>query len=128
MQPMLMHPIESQEDYLKAIRVCVKLDDAYLSDFEYESLWFQIEMYERSHNIFANHSPIDAIKYRMTQLGLRQKDLVPVIGTKGRVSDIMHGRRKINLEMIRRIYHHLHIPLTILIREYSLSSSPNLNP
>jgi HTH-type transcriptional regulator/antitoxin HigA len=64
----------------------------------------------------------------MTQLGLRQKDLVPVIGTKGRVSDIMHGRRKINLEMIRRIYHHLHIPLTILIREYSLSSSPNLNP
>ena len=127
MLPMLMHPIESQEGYLNAIRACVRLDDAHLSELEHESLWLQIELYERSHNIFDNHSPIDAIKYRMSQLGLKQKDLVPIIGTKGRVSDIMHGRRKINLEMIRRIYHHLHIPLNTLIQDYSLSSSPKPN-
>jgi HTH-type transcriptional regulator/antitoxin HigA len=127
MQPMLMHPLESQEDYLNAIRACVKLDDAYPSKQEHELLWLQIEIYERSHNIFDNHSPIDAIKYRMSQLGLKQKDLVPIIGTKGRVSDIVHGRRKINLEMIRRIYHRLHIPLNTLIQDYSLSNSHNLN-
>lgn len=127
MQSMLMHPLQSREEYLKAIRVCVKLDEANLSDLEKDALWLQIEVYERTHTIFDNHSPLDAIKYRMTQIGLKQKDLVPIIGTKGRVSDILHGRRKLNLEMIRRIYHYLHIPLTVLIQDYSLSSSPKPN-
>lgn len=124
MQPMLMHPIQTHEDYHKAIRICVRLDDAYLSEQEHAALWLQIEVFERMHNIFGEYGPLEAIKLRMEQLGLKQKDLVPIIGTKGRVSDILHGRRKLNLEMIRRIYHHLHIPLTILIQDYSLSVSP----
>lgn len=124
MQPMLMHPLQTHEDYQKAIRAWVKLDDAYLSEQEHAALWLQIEVFERMHNIFGEYAPVEAIKFRMEQLGLKQKDLVSIIGTKGRVSDIMHGRRKLNLEMIRRIYHHLHIPLNILVQDYSLSDSP----
>lgn len=63
-------------------------------------------------------SPIEAIKYRMEQQGLTNKDLAKILGFKSRVSDIFKNSRKLNLNMIRKLYNELHIPLETLVKEY----------
>ena len=59
-----------------------------------------------------------AIKFRMEQMGLKQKDLVEMVGFKSRVSEIMNKKRKLTLEMIRKLNTNLHIPTEILIQDY----------
>jgi len=59
--------------------------------------------------------PIDAIRFRMEQAGLRQCDLVPMIGTRARVSEALSGRRRLTLPMIRALHAHLGIPAESLI-------------
>jgi HTH-type transcriptional regulator/antitoxin HigA len=62
--------------------------------------------------------PIEAIKFRMEQLGYKQKDLAEVIGLKSRVSEILNRKRKLTLEMIRKLNEVLGIPTDVLIKEY----------
>ncbi|MCF8334643.1 MAG: helix-turn-helix domain-containing protein [Bacteroidales bacterium] len=62
--------------------------------------------------------PIEAIKFRMEQLGLKQKDLAGAIGYKSRVSEVLNKRRKLTLTMIRRLHKKLNIPTDILIKDY----------
>ena len=59
-----------------------------------------------------------AIKFRMEQLGLKQKDLVEMVGFKSRVSEIMNRKRKLTLDMIRKLNANLHIPTEVLIQDY----------
>src|SRR6185312_7273010 len=47
--------------------------------------------------------PVDAIKFRMDQMGLTQSDLVPIIGTKSKVSEVLNRKRRLSLSMIRRL-------------------------
>lgn len=61
---------------------------------------------------------LDAIKYRMEQQGLSNKDLADILGFKSRVTDIFNKHRKLSLSMIRKLHNELHIPLEILVREY----------
>lgn len=118
MQALLLASIQTEEDYKKSIIAAMQLQHAYLSLEEYQNIWLQIEIYERTNWVFEGMSPVEAIQFRMKQFGLKQKDLVQIIGSKSRVSEIMHGRRKLSLEQIRRVYQHLHIPLQVLIKEY----------
>jgi HTH-type transcriptional regulator/antitoxin HigA len=120
MQALLLNPIQSEEDYLSALGVVQQIHEAYISDEEIQHLWLQIEFYEQLHQIFSGLNPVQAIRLRMEQLGVKQKHLVDIIGSKSRVSEIMHRRRKLSLEHIRRLYKRLHIPLTILIQDYQL--------
>ena len=60
--------------------------------------------------------PVSAIKFRMEQLGLRGKDLIPYIGTKSKVSEILSGKRSLSLNMIRNLHESLGIPADILIQ------------
>jgi HTH-type transcriptional regulator/antitoxin HigA len=60
--------------------------------------------------------PIEAIKFRMEQLGLTRSDLVPIIGTKSKVSEVLNRRRPLSLSMIRRLRAQLDIPAEVLIR------------
>ena len=60
--------------------------------------------------------PVEAIKFRMEQMGLRQSDLVPIIGTKSKVSEVLNRRRRLSLPMIRRLRAQLDIPAEVLIR------------
>jgi HTH-type transcriptional regulator/antitoxin HigA len=55
-------------------------------------------------------------------MGLKQTDLIGIIGEKGKVSEVLNRRRKLNLNMIRRINKRLHIPPSVLIQEYKLSA------
>ena len=74
--------------------------------------------YEEKHFVIEIPNPIEAIKYRMEQQGLTNKDLADILGYKSRVSDLFKNNRKLNLGMIRKLYNEWHIPLETLVREY----------
>ena len=62
--------------------------------------------------------PIEAIKFRMEQMGMKQKDLAAVVGFKSRVSEILNGKRKLTLNMIRQLNKTLRIPTEVLVQDY----------
>ena len=66
-------------------------------------------------------TPIEAIKFRMEQEGLKQKDLVNIVGSKSRVSEILNKKRKLTIEMIRNLHTRLHIPVESLFLDYKTS-------
>ena len=77
-----------------------------------------IEKYEKEKDPINLPDPIEAIKFRMEQLGYKQKDLAQVIGLKSRVSEILNRKRKLTLDMIRKLHETLGIPTEVLLREY----------
>lgn len=76
-----------------------------------------VEAYEARHFPIDAPDPIAAIKFRMEQMGLTRKDLEPMLGTRGRVSEVLSGRRRLSLSMIRRLNAELNIPAEVLIKE-----------
>jgi HTH-type transcriptional regulator/antitoxin HigA len=85
---------------------------------ELELLAFLIEKYENEQYAIDLPDPIEAIKFRMEQLGYKQKDLANAIGLKSRVSEILNRKRKLTIDMIRKLNATLGIPTDVLIREY----------
>lgn len=85
---------------------------------EADILALLIKNYEDKHYIIDAPNPIDAIKYRMEQQGLTNKDLAGILGYKSRVTDIFNKHRKLNLGMVRKLNEKLSIPLETLVREY----------
>jgi HTH-type transcriptional regulator / antitoxin HigA len=85
---------------------------------EADVLALLIKEYEDRHFIINAPSPIEAIKFRMEQQGLTNKDLAGILGNKSRVTDIFRNHRKLNLVMVRKLHRQLHIPLETLVREY----------
>ena len=85
---------------------------------EADVLSLLISSYEEKHFLINEPSPIEAIKYRMEQQGLTNKDLGEILGFKSRVTDIFKKNRKLNISMIRKLHSELHIPLETLIMEY----------
>ena len=84
---------------------------------ELEILSILIDNYERENFPVEMPDPISAIKFRMEQLGLKQKDLIEIIGFKSRVSEIMNKKRKLTLDMIRKLSTRLKIPTDVLIQD-----------
>ncbi|MFI5296941.1 MAG: type II toxin-antitoxin system HigA family antitoxin [Polyangiales bacterium] len=82
-----------------------------------ELLALLVEKYERETCPIPPPDPIEAIKFRMEQQGLTRKDLLPVFGTSGRVSEVLSRKRPLTLEMIRRLHSTFDIPLESLISE-----------
>lgn len=74
-----------------------------------------VEAYEERHHPIEPPDPIEAILFRMDQMGLNRKDLEPYLGSRGRVSEVLTRKRPLTLTMIRRLWQGLHIPLESLI-------------
>ena len=85
---------------------------------ELEVLGILIDKYEQEHYPINFPDPIEAIKFRMEQLGYNQSDLADVVGLKSRASEILNRKRKLSLEMIRQIHDRLNIPTEVLIQAY----------
>ena len=85
---------------------------------ELEILGMLIEKYEKEHYPMDLPDPIEAIKFRMEQMGYTQNDLAEMIGLKSRASEILNRKRKLSLEMIRTLTQKLHIPSEVLIQAY----------
>jgi HTH-type transcriptional regulator / antitoxin HigA len=119
----ILKPIRTKTQYQAALDTAydlMQLDlskDTAASD-QLEVLTMLIEQYEsRKYPIPPPH-PIEAIKFRLEQLGKTPADLAEVLGYRSRVSEILNGKRKLNLDMIRALHEKLHIPLESLIARY----------
>lgn len=82
-----------------------------------ELLTVLIEDYEKKQFVFDEVSPVEAIEFRMAEQGLRQKDLVPFIGSRSRVSEVLAGKRPLTVQMIRALSTGLGIPAELLLSE-----------
>jgi len=121
---MIIRPIRNEQDYELALeRVEMLMDAAPQSKAfdELEILAILVENYEEKHYAIDIPDPIEAIKFRMEQEGLKQKDLVPLFGSKARVSEILNKKRKLTLDMIRNLHNVLNIPFENLLKEYRIT-------
>jgi HTH-type transcriptional regulator / antitoxin HigA len=85
---------------------------------EAELLELLIKDYEDKNFVFEAPNPLEAIRYRMEQEGLTNKDLAKILGYKSRITDLFNKHRKLNLNMVRSLYYHWNIPLESLIKKY----------
>jgi HTH-type transcriptional regulator/antitoxin HigA len=118
---MKIKPIRNETDYENALERLEIIFDAKRGTEEgdeLEILAIVIDNYENENFPIGMPDPISAIKFRMEQLGLKQKDLVEMVGFKSRVSEIMNRKRKLTLDMIRKLNANLHIPTEVLIQDY----------
>ena len=79
-----------------------------------------IDNYEEHHYPIEAPDPIEAIKIRMEEMNLKQVDLIPILGGKNRVSEILNRRRRLTLGMIRGLATYLNLSVTVLVKEYQL--------
>jgi HTH-type transcriptional regulator/antitoxin HigA len=110
--------IRTKEDYESALLQIEKLMGREGTPDEEEELAvlaLLVERYEESRYVIEKVDPITALHFRMEQQGLSQKDLVPILGSASRVSEVLAGKRGLSLNMIRRLVHVLGIPAEILI-------------
>ena len=118
---MNIKPIKNEQDYTNTLSQIENLMDAKPNTVqmdELEVLTTLVEAYEEQHHKIEAPDPIEAIKFRMEQEGLKQKDLVAIVGSKSRVSEILNRKRKLTIEMIRNLHKTLHIPIESLFLDY----------
>jgi HTH-type transcriptional regulator/antitoxin HigA len=118
---MKIRAIKTEEDYNKALKRLEIIFDAPANTIdgdEADILGILIEKYEDEHYPIGAPDPIEAIKFRMEQMGMDYKDLAKVIGYKSRVSEIFTRKRKLNLRMIRKLHDKMNIPYESLITDY----------
>lgn len=116
-----MKVIKTEKEYQAALCRLEEIFDAKRDSKtadELELLSLLIEKYENEVSPIDLPDPIEAIKFRMEQLGYKQKDLAQAIGLKSRVSEILSKKRKLTLDMIRKLHDTLGIPTEVLIKEY----------
>lgn len=118
---MKLKVIRTEEDYQEALARLEKIFDSKpgsINGDELEILSILIDQYEKEHFPIDLPDPIEAIKFRMDQMGLKQKDLAEIVGFKSRVSEILNKKRKLTLEMVRKLNTALRIPTEVLIQDY----------
>jgi HTH-type transcriptional regulator/antitoxin HigA len=120
---MNIKPVKTEADYDMALARIDELMDARLDSpegDELDVLVTLVEKYEAQHYPIDAPNPIEAIRFRMDQYDLKDKDLIPYIGQSGRVSEILSFKRKLTLGMIRKLHAGLNIPTESLIQDYQL--------
>ncbi|QIA08534.1 helix-turn-helix domain-containing protein [Draconibacterium halophilum] len=113
--------IKTEIDYQQALKRLEVIFDAPIDSpegDEAEILCILIEKYEDEHYPIAPPDPIEAISFRMEQMDMKNSDLVKIIGYKSRVSEIFSRKRKLSLQMIRKLHEKLKIPYESLMSDY----------
>ena len=114
-----LRPIRSEADYEAALDEVERLWGAGSGSPEgdrLDVLATLIEVYEAKHHPMDPPDPVEAIRFRMEQLGLTRKDLEPMIGPRNRVADVLNRKRGLSIDMIRQLHEHLGISAEVLIR------------
>ncbi|MBZ0093878.1 MAG: transcriptional regulator [Sulfuricella sp.] len=115
---MNIKPIRNDDDLssaFKQLELVYQAQEGTPEADEMEILVTLIEVYEHKHFLIGATDPVEAIKFRMEQQGLTQKDLVPYIGSSGRVSEVLNRKRRLSLQMVKRLHDGLHIPYESLL-------------
>lgn len=116
--------IKSEQDYQSALGRLDQLFDAEIGTKESDEadiLALLIDEYEKKNFPIEAPDPIEAIKIRMEEMDLKQKDLVGIIGGKSRVSEVLNRKKKLTVEMVRNLAVHLNLSAQILINDYALA-------
>lgn len=110
--------ISTRKEYKQALQTIESLWDAKPGTDEHdrlEVLSLLVEDYEKRTFPMEDPDPVAAIRFRLEQAGMEPKDLVPILGSRSRVSEILNRKRSLTVEMIRRLFDELHIPMEALI-------------
>ncbi len=113
-----IQPIKTEADHAKAlarIEALMSAKPGTPEGDELDVLATLVEAYEQKHFPIGPADPVEAILFRMGQLGLERKDLEPFLGSRHRVSEILNRRRGLSLDLIRRLHEGLQIPLEALV-------------
>jgi len=114
-----IEPIKTSRDYRRALKEIEGLMGAKRNTPEGDRLDILVtlvEAWESKHYPLDLPDPIEAIKYHMDQSGLQPRDLVPLIGNRNRVHEVLNRKRPLTLKMIRRLHQELGIPAESLIK------------
>tara|TARA_R110001583_G_scaffold75974_1_gene208555 strand:- start:97 stop:492 length:396 start_codon:yes stop_codon:yes gene_type:complete len=122
---MELKPIKNEKDYRDGLERLNVIFDAPIDTKEgdeAEILSLLIENYENENYPIEAPDPIEAIKIRMEELNMRQKDLVGIIGGKSRVSEILNRKKRLTVDMIRELERILQISASVLVNNYKLAN------
>ena len=119
----MLNPIRTKKDYKTALdRISLLMQkELKVNSEEYnelEIISILVENYENNKFNIEKPDPVEAIKFRLEQLNMNNSDLVKIIGSKSRTSEILNRKRKLSLSMIRSLNKQLNIPASSLISEY----------
>jgi len=119
----MLKPIKNNQQYENALSRSYTLmqknikPDSKESD-ELEILSILIREYENEHYPIAKPNPLEAIKFRLDQMNMSESELSKILGYRSRKSEILSGKRKLSLSMIRKLTEKLNIPAGVLIQAY----------
>jgi len=119
----MLRPIKNKAQYEAALARVYDLMQKNLkaeskdSD-ELEVLSILVKEYEQEHYPVSKPLPLEAIKFRLEQMGMSETELAHILGYRSRKSEILSGKRKLSLAMIRKLNEILHIPAEVLIQAY----------
>jgi HTH-type transcriptional regulator/antitoxin HigA len=119
----MLKPIKTEEQYEQALTrvydlMQMEINPDTLESDELEILSMLVKEYETDNYPMPSPNPLEAIKFRLDQMGLSEKELGEILGYRSRKSEILSGKRKLSLAMIRKLNEVLHIPAEVLIKAY----------
>ena len=117
MKPRIIRNEAMHEEALSYVETLMDAKPGSRQEEELELWSLLIGQYEKEHYPIEDPDPIEAILFRMDQLGLQRKDLEPYMGQKSKVSEVLNRKRQLSLPMIRLLHQHLGIPAAVLVRE-----------
>ena len=118
-----IEPIKNETDYdaaLSRIDELMNAEPGSPDGQELDALTDFVEMYESKNEPMGYRDPVAAIEFRMEQAGLSPRDLVPFIGSRAKVSEVLAGKRSITMPMARALHERLGIPAQVLLRQESV--------
>lgn len=121
---MNIKPIKTEQDYERALERLEVIFDAKINSKEgdeAEILSLLIENYENLYHPIDLPDPIEAIKIRMEDLNIKQKDLIGIIGGKSSVSEVLNKKKRLTIDMVRKLEKFLNISASVLVNNYKLS-------
>jgi HTH-type transcriptional regulator/antitoxin HigA len=114
-----LKPIRTEDDHERALAEVERLwgaESGTPNGDRLDVLATLIDVYESQHYLMDPPDPIEAIQFRMEQMGLTRKDLEPMIGARNRVAEVLNRKRGLSIEMIRNLHDKLGISAEVLIR------------
>ena len=123
-------PVRTAADHQAALARIDELMDAAAGSPEGDELDVLVDLvalYESRRHPVGYPSPVEAIEFRMDQQGLRPRDLIPLIGSRARVSEVLAGKRGITMAMARALHKHLGIPAEVLLQDPDVDLDDSLS-
>ena len=114
----MITPIRDEQSYNQSLKRIEVLWEAKLGTpkgDELDVLMTLVEVYEEKHFPMPPSDPVEAILFRMEQMGLRRKDLEPFLGPKSRVSDVLNRKRSLSMKQVVNLHHGMDIPYGSLL-------------